>query len=49
MDGQELVDSPYEPFNCIELTGVNNIRPGERVVYHNGVGSVDFVPEEQAV
>jgi hypothetical protein len=48
MDGQELVGSPYEPFNCIELTGENNIRPGERVIYHNGVGAVDFVPEEQA-
>ncbi len=48
MDAQELVDVPYEPYNCIELTGKNNIRPGERVIYHNGVGSVNFVPEEQA-
>ena len=47
MDGQELVDAPYEPYNCIELTGENNIRPGEQVIYHNGVGSVDFVPKEQ--
>lgn len=37
-DGQELVNLPMEDYDCTELSGANNIRPGETVTYSRGTG-----------
>lgn len=38
LTGQELVTLPFEDYDCTELSGKNNIRPGETVTYQRGTG-----------
>lgn len=42
-DGQKLVDTPYEPYACVELSGANNIRPGESYVLPEGANPAEVV------
>ena len=48
-DGQELVNLPAEEYGCTELSGTNNIRPGESVTYHRGTGIESHIEKVEAL